>query len=139
MSGFVLRGNNTILADEFRFSLRDVHEEKSRIHPMLRCQRLDLGCHRRSRPSIGRAKVTAATSPFCLYRLGRGNKVSVRKRWWQVGEHAKTKVQQSHQILLSKSFTALLSQVEGGRAFESFFLPFQPSFYPPVAMLLTAI
>jgi len=111
---------------------------------MLQCQRLDLGCHRPSRPSTGRAKVTAATSPFCLYRLGRGNKVSMRKGWWKTGEHTKTKVQQSHKILVSKSLTALLSQVigrgwvEGGRGFLSFFLPFQSSFYPPLAMLLTA-
>jgi len=37
---------------------------------MLRYQRSDLGYHRPSRPSIGRAKVTVAASQFLLTSIG---------------------------------------------------------------------
>ena len=43
-----------------------------RINQMLRCQRSDLGHHRPSRPSTGRAKVTDATSRFLFTSTGEG-------------------------------------------------------------------
>jgi len=39
----------------------------------------------------------------CLHQLDKGTKVSLRKSWWQTGKRTKIKVQQSHEIWMSKS------------------------------------
>ena len=62
-SHLVVRGNDNWQTGSDPH-LRDVSEGNRRIHQMLRCRRSDLGYHRPSRLSTGRAKVTVATSRF---------------------------------------------------------------------------